>query len=358
MFIGLLVSQAIILNDSGPVPRDLVTAGEIAGDVAVLRHYELSGPFLMSSKLKEEVRKDVLPQGFGGGCIPSPHGDGFFARGSDYKTSTRGILVIWRINPLVRIVAKELSSSLRSQWLYGRDSVAVVEKTNRGPVGWVIDAKTGRTAGPMRNVLAFTDKPGSSRMMRVRWAGNRAGAKNFMDDRSEETFDTAVAKGQIVFEESTDLKRWRRVLPLAAAKRWIWEKSETEGDLHWLIFDKITGHRDSWLWDTAKTYEKSGQPIPHWVEQDNLFSNMKMTAYHQRPIWAYKDTAMVVSLTGDVTLSAPSNSDKEFDKWSDYDRIRILSKYDQMALRYGARGSRKWLIPSLPASREEVVLWK
>lgn len=168
----------------------------------------------------------------------------------------------------------------------------------------------------------------------------------------------SVAKGRIVFEESTDLKRWKRVPPLAASKRWIWEKSETEGDLHWLMFDKITGHRDSWLWDTAKTYEKSGQPIKFWVEQDNLMSNMKMIAYYQRPIWAWNYTAMVVSLTGDVTLSAPWYSDKEFEKWSDSDRNNVLSMYEKRAMRYGAKGSRKWLIPSVPDSRDELVLWR
>lgn len=165
MFIGLLVSQAIILNDSGPVPRSLVTVGRESNDAMVLRHYELSGAFFMTTKLKEEVRKEVLPKGYGASWVPSPHGDGFLARATDYKTPSKQKIIVWRINPLAKVIAKEVSSSFRSQWLYGRDSVAVVEKTKRGPVGWVIDAKSGRTVGPMRNVLAFTDKPGSSRIM-------------------------------------------------------------------------------------------------------------------------------------------------------------------------------------------------
>lgn len=361
MFIGLLVSQAIILNDSGPVPRDLILSVLLDGNRRVLRHYTLSGSDTLDVKLKSELSQSKLPSGFGGDWHPSPHGDRFVVRGID-QNGEKGVVVVWRINPLSQVAVKKISPSSFVRWLYGRNSVAVVGETGSGLVGWIISAKTGRTAGPMKNVLAFADRPGSSTILRVRCLSVRDGAKNLLADRSGWEFSEALRKGKLVFEESANLRKWRAVSPLSAAKHYVWAKSGSKQDLHWLMNRSVIGFQDSWLLRWAKEYEVTNMPATHWVDQDDLYSDKKRVAHFQRPRWDGSSTTMAVSLSGDVTLSAPATSDEKVEKWYEaYLNGPLVSKEPRhpiMALRYGAKGSRRWLIPEVPPRSSGLILWK
>lgn len=361
MFIGLLVSQAIILNDSGPVPRDLVLSVRIEGNRSVIRHYKLIGSEILDIKLKSELSKDRLIPGFNGFWQPSPHGDGFVATGAGKDGEPR-TLVICRINPLSQVAVKRISPISYIRWLFGRDSVTIVEQTALGPIGWIINAKTGKASGPMKNVLAFADKPGSPMVLRVRFLSDPEDAERVMADRSGWEFSEALRKGKLVFEESANLRKWRAVSPLSAAKHYVWAKSGSKQDLHWLMNRSVIGFQDSWLLTWAKEYEVTNMPATHWVDQDDLYSDKKRVAYFQRPRWHGSSTTIAVSLSGNVTLSAPATSEEKVEKWLEAYRngphVSKEPRYPLMALRYGAKGSRRWLIPEVPPRSSGLILWK
>lgn len=363
-----LIPALTLASVDDAVPSGMVMVGRNSKRETSVRHYSVSGDKLLTTKLVAEVPGMLIPSGFQGNYFPSPHGKYLMAWAANLDGSEH-LVNIWSTQPLKAVKTKKFKEVVQARWLFGRNAVSVIELTEKGPQGWVLDLRSGETVGPMKNVVGLIDRPGSEVLLKATDHSKPQKGRFPQNLQDRRVFSAALSAGTVKCEESKNLKQWLPIQPLTAAKRYVNSQARTGTDCtvftQWSSSNTNTlGFRGNWLTRSQDLIPPKLNPTMHEFGTivDSFSDGLKVTYRFERH--ARQDGAAFLSMMkkGEVVYTLPLHSDlEELTKYENAkSRLSLNPSNDatMLAVRRHRGKTKKWIATGLPRQWWGFFLWK
>lgn len=350
------------------VPSGIVMVGRNSKRETSVRYYSLSGEHILIAKLKSEATGTLVPPGFQGNYFPSPNGNYLMAWASNLDGSEH-LVTVWSTGPLKEVKTKKFKEVLQARWLFGRNAVSAIERTEKGPQGWVLDLHSRKTIGPMKNVIGLIDRPGSEYLLKVAVHSKPQKGLSLQYLQDRKSFSAALSAGTVRFGESKDLNKWLPIQPLTAAKKYVNSKARTGTDCavftQWSSSNTNTlGFRGNWLTRSQDLIPPKLNPsmTEFGTAVDSFSDGLKVTGRFERH--ARQDGATFLSMMkrGEVVYTLPLHSDlEELKKYENAkSRLSLNPSNDatMLAVRRHQGKTKKWIATGLPRQWWGFFLWK